>query len=110
MWKQLNKHAKDPQPGSKTTSITEEISKSAFPAIKQIRLPPQRICFELPERCLNPSAPLRVRGDSSRRERGAAEQAQLAPKEEPSASEKEVRCNVAERCWFKQRCYVWDWF
>jgi hypothetical protein len=59
-------------------SITEEVGKGAFPAIELIRLLPQRICFELPERRLNPGAPSWVRGDSSHRERGAAEQAQLA--------------------------------
>jgi hypothetical protein len=104
MWKLLNKHAKDLQPGSKTTSITKEAGKGAFPAIEEICLPPQRVCFELPERRLNPGAPLRVRGDSSRCERGATEQAQFAAEEEPSASKEEVRCYIAESCWLEQRC------
>ena len=91
-------------------SITEEVGKGAFPAIELIRLLPQRICLELPERRFNSGAPSRVRGDSSRRERGAAEQAQLAAEEEPSASKEEVHCNVVESCWLEQRCYVWDWF
>jgi hypothetical protein len=110
IWKLLGRHAKDLQPGSETTSITEEVGQGTFPAIELIRLLPQRICFELPERRLDSGASSRVRGDSCHCERGAAEQAQLAAEEEPPTSKEEVRYNVAERCWLEQRRYVWDWF
>lgn len=68
-----------------------------LPAIQVVRLLPQRVSLELPERLLDPRPRFRILRDGPRCRRRADQQAQFATEEDPGDGEEGVGCDISER-------------
>ena len=92
-----------------SSAISQSI-RALPPAIQQVRLGPQRIGLELPERTLDPLPGLTISINLLPCPQTPRQQARLATEKHSARAQERVRRDIAQRAGFQQRSQVWDRF
>lgn len=77
-------------------------------ALQHLRLLPQRIGLEAPERLLDPVSSVAVACNLLSRSERAGEKTSLAAEEKSTSAQQNVCCDVAEGTGFQGCCEVWE--